>query len=692
MLSHGAPSLPSTSKKLVPRPRLNLPKIHRLVLRNFSLYSTQPTVEVVLNKGVFCLAGANGLGKSTFLAAVNFALTGRVSDPNRAFLSIGEFYRHTEDFSTEFFDGRIDENDREYAEVILEMTVGSQSYRLTRGMFEPEELRGLEITGEDGASLARINDLKPRERHDVYSKNLAIDIGLHSFEQYVFLQHFVFTFDESRHLLFWDAKVLERALYIAFGVDQRDAERADELRRESEKADSLARNANWQATELRKKLEDLQKAIGGKSATDDSEDLRAEHERLFKRSDDLQQKTESMEYALKDANLKISELSARQASLRAEYEMEFSRRFQTQSAVEQSPIVAMSLAENRCGVCGAEGLSVGSTIQRKLDNHRCPMCEELVTPATKKDIKAIQALDQHISNTHALLVDAVKQKDRLQRELAEVQARRGTARALLVEFEAKNRQSLDAVSRPKQVDGIDATIKRYRTQIEELLDKKKAQYDKRNDRRRELTVLQRGLINRYAAAEVEFVPAFIDLAQRFIGLDLDIKLETPQNLGVALLLEVKSSARRQFHQLSESQRFFIDIALRMALIKYMSSLESKGSFFVDTPEGSLDIAYESRAGDMFARFVRDGFGIIMTANINTSRLLLALAAKCGQAEMNLCRMTSWTELSDVQQGEEHLFDEAFDEIEKAMVGPKILARSEKKIEARSKIGARSRND
>jgi DNA repair exonuclease SbcCD ATPase subunit len=678
--------LPSPSKKLASRPRLNLPRIQSLVLKNFSLYSTQPTVEVQLDKGVFCLAGANGLGKSTFLAAVNFALTGRVSDPNRTFLSIPEFYRHTEDFSTEFFDGRIGEDDREYAEVTLEMKVGTQTYRLTRGMFEPEELRRLEIISDDGAPLTKAKNLKPRELHDVYSKNLATDIGLHSFEQYVFLQHFVFTFDESRHLLFWDAKILERALYIAFGVDQKDAERADELRRDSEKADSLARNANWQATELRKKLEDIQKAVGGKSATDDSEDLRSEHESLAKSTDDLERKAQGVENALKDTNLKISDFSARQASLRAEYEIEFSRRFQTQTAVEQSPVVAMSLTGDRCEVCGSEGTAVSASIQRKLNNHQCPMCEQAITPATNKDMKAIQALDQKISTTRASLADCTKQKDRLQKEFTEAQTKWSAARASLIKFEEKNGAALEEFVRPKQIDSIDATMKRYRTQIEELLDKKKGQYDKRNERRKELTLLQRGLVDRYAQAETEFVPTFIDLAQRFIGLDLDIRLETPQNLGVALLLEVKSSARRQFHQLSESQRFFIDIALRMAMIKYMSSPESKGSFFVDTPEGSLDIAYESRAGDMFARFVHDGFGIIMTANINTSRLLLSLAEKCGKREMNLCRMTAWAELSDVQLEEEHLFDEAFTELEKAMARPRVPARAAKKI------GSRAKND
>jgi seryl-tRNA synthetase len=668
--------VPHPVKAAVPtaRPRLNLPRIHRLILKNISLYSTQPVVDVTFNRGVFCLAGANGLGKSTFLAAVNFALTGRVSDPKRTFLSIGEYYRHTEEFSSDFFDGRIKESDRELAEATLEMTVGKQTYRITRGMFEADELRSLEILGENGAPLLKTRNLKARDLHDLYSTHLVTDIGLYSFEQYVFLQHFVFTFDERRHLLFWDEKILERALYIAFGVDQRDAERADELRRESEKADSLARNANWQATELRKKLEDLQKALGGKHSDDDSEDLRVAHEKLTDRTDDLERKSRLADNALKDTVLKISDLSAQQASLRAEYEAAFSKRFQTQTAVEQSPIVAMSLAGSKCEVCGSESTAVKTTIQRKLSQHQCPLCEQAITTGDAKDFSAIQALDQHISTLRVSLSDALRQRDRLQREAIDAQAKWGAARAALLKFEDENSAALETFVRSKQTDSIDSTMKRYRAQIQELLDKKRLQRDKRDDRRKELALLQRGLLDRYAQAETEFVPSFTDLAQRFLGLNLDIRLETQQTVGVMLLLEVKNSARRQFHQLSESQRFFIDMALRMAMIKYVSAPDSKGMFYVDTPEGSLDIAYESRAGDMFARFVHDGYGIIMTANINTSRLLLSLAEQCGEQRMDLCRMTTWTDLSEVQMAEEHLFDEAFEQIEKAMVRSKRPSR------------------
>ncbi|MBX4159251.1 hypothetical protein K4A07_19200, partial [Lactiplantibacillus plantarum] len=104
---------------------------------------------------------------------------------------------------------------------------------------------------------------------------------------------------------------------------------------------------------------------------------------------------------------------------------------------------------------------------------------------------------------------------------------------------------------------------------------------------------------------------------------------------------------------------FIDIALRMSLAQQMSIETDRATLFIDTPEGSLDIAYEDRAGEMFARFVESGHSILMTANINTSLLLKTLATKCGSEFMALSQMTGWTELSDVQQNASDLFHQAY---------------------------------
>jgi hypothetical protein len=134
---------------------------------------------------------------------------------------------------------------------------------------------------------------------------------------------------------------------------------------------------------------------------------------------------------------------------------------------------------------------------------------------------------------------------------------------------------------------------------------------------------------------------------------------------VELVLTIEGTERRALDQLSESQRYFVDIALRMALAEWAAS-ESSPTLYIDTPEGSLDIAYEARAGQMFGEFVTTGARVVMTANINTSRLLLRLAEICGESQMELVRMTSWTTLSDVQVESEELFDEAYSAIESAL--------------------------
>ena len=46
---------------------LRLPRPRNVTLRNFSLFNNAPVIRAEFGDGVFCLAGANGLGKSTFL-------------------------------------------------------------------------------------------------------------------------------------------------------------------------------------------------------------------------------------------------------------------------------------------------------------------------------------------------------------------------------------------------------------------------------------------------------------------------------------------------------------------------------------------------------------------------------------------------------------------------------------------------
>lgn len=650
------------------RTTFNLPRIRRLVLRHFSLYSAVPVVDVNFDTNVFCLAGANGLGKSTFLAILNYLLTGIVADKDRTFTSVDEYYRHSLPFSETFFTGRVDESDRELAEGMIELVLGDRIYALTRGIFEPDELRAFRVLDAKNPKKVLVDtaDMTPNARHEIYTHEIVADTGLASFEQYVFLQHFVFTFDERRHLLFWDKRVLEPTLYLAFGATQQDAENADRLRREEDRAASRARNYAWQATEVRRKLEELEKIQSGPNSKDDpSADLVEKHKQLISERDGLQQDLQKTNSNISDLSLKLSELSSRQAALRSRYEAEFSARFEAPQ-VSQNPFVALSIAEDTCQLCGGRGSS--ARIQKKLAKPVCPLCDLNIAPSAKKtNIDVLRDLDTQLSKVRRELDEAARYLERLHKQRDTIQSKLAKTSSRLSQIESDNSSFLTSLSiSQSKSEVLDTTVTRYRAQYDELNSKKQEFYSKRDGIREDLKKLRKRLLRFYTEAEDTFVPYFKRLATDFLGIDLDIRLEEHPPIGLNLALEVKSTARRELHQLSESQRFFLDIALRMALTKQLSP--NGGTILIDTPEGSLDIAYESRAGSMFASFAESGGHLVMVSNINTSQLLITLAQRCGNKGMTVCRMTSWTELSDVQAKEEALFERAYAGIESALTG------------------------
>jgi ABC-type phosphate transport system ATPase subunit len=150
-------------------------------------------------------------------------------------------------------------------------------------------------------------------------------------------------------------------------------------------------------------------------------------------------------------------------------------------------------------------------------------------------------------------------------------------------------------------------------------------------------------------------------------LPIEIALENrsgANEAGFGLEMRMNDQLRMQAESVSESQRFFLDIALRMALTEMITS--GPATLMIDTPEGSLDITYEARAGAMLARFVEGANRLIVTANLRSSELVLRLARLQTRANMQLARMTEWTDLSEVQQAEETLFTNAYESIEEAL--------------------------
>lgn len=656
----------ASSDDYVGPPRLPCPE--RLIMRRFSLFDHTTSPDLTFPDGVYCLAGANGLGKSTFLASLAYAVTGVVAEPDRTFLSAEDYFTKVKPYHRTYFRGRIGMEDSEAAEVELTMRVGGFRYRLVRGLFDTEALRELLVTtAADDDLVVDGETLDPGERYARYVDLILEHTGLDRFEQLVFLQHFAMLFDERRELLFWDETALSNALYLAFGLNPAMARQADALQEEIRKQDSLSRNYGWQASDVRKQLTTLL-AAGEKAAeaTEDEVDklIDKEHRALTERHDQAAKLQERLAEQLSDAQLDISVRSSALRAVRAEYDALWSDRLQGHGHPSSHPLITTILSDERCSVCGTAGTAVVDRVRQAFDENRCPLCSSELDDDDDADNEAslerLQELDIEIARQQEEMVAAEQAVERLADELRNSRDAVAELVARLAAFEEQNAIAL--LRREGAPEGLAAVVAIYESQIAERLKRQEHARARRDRAKSNVGPLRKLLTQRYAVAQEQFVPRFERLAKEFLGLDLDVEF-TAKAHKASLRLSVAGQRRREQITLSESQRFFVDIALRMALLEHIGEhQEVPPALLVDTPEGSLDIAYEAKAGSMFSAFATNGHRLIMTANINTSELLLRLAKECGPDRMALERMTEWATLSEVQQEEEGLFDRAYDKI------------------------------
>lgn len=162
-------------------PDIYLPNIIKLELTNFSLYCEQSVV-MDFSKPVSCLMGANGIGKSTLLNCVNFAITGRINPTNKKLKSIDTLDRGN-NYYLQYFDGRISEVDKDYASTRIVFMLGNKRIEVVRNFFPDNSILEYKLDNETQ---------DPRN----YEDDVVRLANLNNYAQFVFLQLKVLTFDE----------------------------------------------------------------------------------------------------------------------------------------------------------------------------------------------------------------------------------------------------------------------------------------------------------------------------------------------------------------------------------------------------------------------------------------------------------------------------------------------------------------
>ena len=642
--------------------KFNFPQVKEIKVRNFSLYTKNNkiiNIDEKMTSGIYCLAGANGLGKTTFQNIINYALTGIVLSPAKSYLSPDKIFKENNDFTNIYFDGRVKAKEKKTAEVELIFNINNKYYRLVRSFFNNEALQELEIYELNRNKKTYIpikNDTSKENLNKIYQEELVKDIGILKFEYFVFLQLYVFTFHENRSLLFWDKHALPNALSISFTNNLNDAENLIKIMKNMEKYESDARNYRWQARQL---LDEINKLSTNNKKPNNKE--KKDYYDVCNKFDEIQTNYDNLSIEYDTLMNKRNNLYSDIYNLENSYKECLASYSEPKSKLLNNPYIQIIKDKKECLICGAKGTIIVDKITENICQDNCPLCNISIKEKDEKGrnilFKKLEKIDKEI----------LKKRSDLENIFDEITEKDLMIKTIKIELEKyqkiKNRMERDY---PHIFDGksdLDGNIERLREQYNEYDRKSKESYEKRDKLKPKYNTLEKKVKKIYSEAEIYFVPVFKKLAKNFMGYDLEIKLVS-KNRKLLLILEVETSARPESYKLSESQRFFLDIALRMAFAIYLSNPDNEATLFIDTPEGSLDIAYENRVGKMFAEFINSySQNMLMSANINSSQLLISLATNIKKGKMNMRRMLDWIDLSIVQTAEGKLFKQYYNNVE-----------------------------
>ncbi len=616
---------------------INFPILERISVQNYALYvgsTDSPGLNHTFSSGVNVIVGINGLGKTTLLNMLLKSMTGPYDLPHGD--ELGEKKRRLVSSDRYWFRRRVPD-DAVNAHVTAMFYVGEHYFEVKRS------LANLDIV-ELSVDQQCVQLARPQDLEAAYQNHIIEASGLSSFDDFVFLMRYVVFFLEDRRSLVWDAAAQGDILGILFGEQGSNRKEYVELFNELLSKDSEYRNI--QAV-VNKRKKEYQKQLGSieggqldmlikqhEKRKDDVETCRKRKEELSQERDSLRTQIENRRRDIYDGR----------ASLTKDLN-EFYTSFFPQVNDAARYLLSHFEAEAGCIVCGNSTSEAIERVNAKLSMNTCPVCESPIErsgqpsndPHAGEEIEGLRAsiekleselqsmleplnkAELEFAHVSAELVSAVSETNSLEQQLnaigqsmPEAINRREEIANRVSSFEdALNEIEIERTRLTEQfrgiAEGIDQEVKVVSQRIEEsfrtfisgfLAEDCAIAYTSRQSR-----IGQRAASGSFPFPH--FVPSLTSGVYR--------NNATPREYGQSV---------------SESQKEFIDLAFRMALLE-VAAPNTAAMLILETPEASLDSVFIPRAADLLRRFaVRSGGGVstrlIASSNVNREQMIPAL--------------------------------------------------------------------
>jgi len=615
--------------------KIFLPELIHINIKDYSLYPNGLDYKFNFVQGFNLVIGGNGMGKTTFVSLLKYAIIGNYKkqyEYTRTYKEnkIEKRERHNDSF----FSSRIDLSvlTESNPTIIIDFKIKNTIFTVKRGIREVQietlYIDGIEVEGEI-ISEKKYESLKNNKniKHDqirnylpyIYEKEIEKASNI-SFDDLIFFVNYILFFGEDHKTILWDEDVQKELFNTFFNSPELNIER-QEAEREAKYFDSRSRHCSEDRRAIKKVLDDIRKKEN-KPETPLSElsKLKENLELLNLQSIKTHNKRKEnsvtislLESTKNTSSQKLDEVETKRNQLINS--LSFSE-YKNQHRLFNSFLKNIQ-TNHLCPICNSH--SEGLYTKVLVDQDKCWACDtELVesTSINDENRKNLQLINDEYNKLSISLKNIqneikVKEKENLELDSnfknIEIDKRQILIKIRELEFENSQQQN------PTE-------IQPFYDEMERLLKEQEDFAKKSEERRNESNRISR-LIEETVLKNVQnFSNQFSVYANKFLGVECKLSYTKLDNDDLRKFYPViNDSTRKSEFELSESQRFFIDHSFRMSILTHFYTTPT--FYIVETPDSSLDLSYEKNAADVFISFLKKPYNLILTSNLNNSSFI-----------------------------------------------------------------------
>jgi predicted RNA-binding Zn-ribbon protein involved in translation (DUF1610 family) len=609
-----------------------LPRLRGFQLHRFLPMFSEDLSMLIEEGSPHIVLGGNGLGKTTIMQAVVYALTGGASEQ----IETEKTFR----WDHRYFRGRLNADDLREATVTVDFSLGRATFSVVRGFMNNSIL-----------DLKQGGKRRPVEQ---FAQALNHFGGYASVEDFAFVVHRLLYLPESRRLIAWDTDAQVRLLML-LNQDASSEEKFREHRKNLKLMDSKKRHTHVAIGKADEQLASLMEYQEDDDTTevadveDDEATAPVDVTALAQQLQEIFRLRMELERDLKDQERSLSETSSAVEELRQRIDNAETLIINSVLSEEErnSSLALNRLVENGiCPACGTKQLELQELARRHARSAQCVLCgsespqQELELLST---LRSQMAEKLHAQRAAEGLVRTARTKlDEVQSREWDIRTVYNTAIAAepvvsLMERNLPSRSRTDLLALKTKLQREEADLE---VKIQQLQERLQQEYQRFRTAISERTNILRVSYASYATS--------------FLGLDCKLSdLATGDRLLSlsGFVPEFDGHRRDIAESCSEAQRFFLDIAFRMALIDSATELSGyPATFLCETPETALDISYIDNVVKMFTSFTRKRQSVLLTANIQPNgiagKLLHSLPK--GKRSERVLNLLKFGHLSNVQ--------------------------------------------